>query len=289
MEGLGKKVSYYRKTMGYTVKELANNLCDESTLYRLEQGKILPRLEIINDICLKLEIPFKALFPLNEEVEKLKNLCRESIYTKDYLSLEILLEECNKVLGEISSIYVKEEFRKFIQWHRAIMLQKRDNRPHDALRILNTLASINSGGSELDISILNSAGLIYLSLNDTNEAYKIYRVINTKIIQHKIVEDSTIRPRVGYNYAHSLYNLGEFHEALEIISEVIFYLEKHQSMYSLGKTYHFKGLLSKKCGYIVEAIEDFQNAILLFTLTKENKNLLRAKEDLADALKDNIK
>ncbi|MCK1999108.1 helix-turn-helix transcriptional regulator [Psychrobacillus psychrodurans] len=287
MNGLGKKVSYFRKTKGYTVKELANNLCDESTLYRFEQGKQIPRLEILNDICLKLEIPLKALFPLNEEVDKLKNLCRESIYMEDYLSLEIALEECNKVLDKISSIYVKEEFRRFIQWHRAIIIQKRDNRPLDALHILNTLANINNCGSELDINILNSIGLIHLSLNDDNAAYKIYRVINNKIIHHKVVEDSTILPRVGYNYAHTLFNLEEFHEALKIITEVLYYLEKNQLMYSLGKTYHMKGFLSQKCGYIHEAIEDFQNSILVFTLTKEDKNLLRAKEDLADIIDQN--
>lgn len=287
MDDLGKKVAYFRKSKGYTVKELANNLCDESTLYRLEQGKQIPRLEILNDICLKLEIPFKALFTLNVEVDKLKNLCRESTYLEDYLALEIALDECDKVLDKIYSIYAKEEFRRFIQWHRAIMIQKRDNKPLDALHLLNRLANINSCGSELDINILNSIGLIHLSMNDNNAAYKIYRVINNKIMNHKVVEDSTILPRVGYNYVHTLYNLEDYHEALKIVTEILYYLEKNQLMYSLGKTYHFKGLLSKKCGYINEAIEDFQNAILVFTLTKENKNLLRAKKDLAGIIEQN--
>jgi len=285
MKDLGKKVSHFRKLKGYTVKELANNLCDESTLYRLEQGKQVPRLEILNDICLKLEIPFAALFSVNEEVDKLKILCRESIYLEDYLLLEIALDECDKVSEKISSVYAKEEFRKFIQWHRAIMILKKDNRPQEALRILNTLTNISNCGSELDINILNSIGLIHLSLNDNNAAYKIYRIINNKIMHHKVVEDSTILPRIGYNYAHTLYNLEDFHKALKIITDVLYYLEKHQLMYILGKTYHMKGLLSQKCGYINEAIEDFQNAILVFTLTKENKNLLRAKEDLADIIK----
>ena len=287
MNDLGKKVAYFRKSKGFTVKELAYNLCDESTLYRLEQGKQIPRLEILNDICLKLEIPFKALFPLNEEVDKLKNLCRESTYLEDYLTLEIALDECNKFLDKIGSIYVKEEFRRFIQWHRAILLQKRDNRPLGALDILKTLANINSCGSELDISILNSIGLIHLSLNNNAAAYRVYFVINNQIINHKVVEDLTILPRVGYNYAHTLYKLGDFHEALKIITEVLYYLEKHQLMYSLGKTYHMKGFLSKRCGYTKEAIEEFQNAILVFTLTKENNNLLRAKKDLKDIMEEN--
>lgn len=263
-------------------------MCDESTIYRLEQGKQIPRLEILNDICMKLEIPLKALFPLNEEVDRLKNLCRESIYMEDYLSLEIALEECNNALNKISSIYAKEEFRRFIEWHRAIIIQKRDNNPLDSLNILNSIADIKRCGSELDISILNSIGLIHLSLSNINSAYKIYKVINIKINKLKVVEDSSILPRVGYNYAYTLYHLGDFPEALKIITEILYYLEKHQLMYSLGKTYHMKGLLSKKCGFIEEAIEDFQNAILVFSLTKENTNLIRAKKDLTDTMARNV-
>ena len=282
MKDLGGKIAYSRKEKGYTVKELARNLCDESTLYRLEQGKQIPRLEILNDICLKLEIPFKALFPLNEDIDRLKQLCREFIYIEDYLSLDITLDECENVIEGIQSIFVKEEFRKFIQWHKAVMLQKKDEQPQKALDKLNDLVNINNCASELDMNILNSIGLIHLTMNNDDAAYKIYTVIYTKIQKHKIVEDETIIPRIGYNYVHTLYKLENYQKALEVITEIHYYLETHQSMYSLGKVYHMKGLLSQKCGFIDEALEDFQNAILVFSLTKENSNLLRAKEDLAD-------
>lgn len=63
------------------------------------------------------------------------------------------------------------------------------------------------------------------------------------------MENLTILPRVGYNYAHTLYEIGEFEKALVVITEILYYLESNQSMYSLGKTYHLKALLSEKCGY----------------------------------------
>lgn len=288
MENLGRSVSYFRKLKGLSIKELANNLCDESTIYRLEKGKQLPRLEILNDICLKLEIPFKALFPLNEEVEKLKILCREFTYTEDYLSLELTLETCNNVLEGLTSIYLKEEFRKFIQWHKAILLHKKENRVHDALCILNDLASIKTCGSELDISILNSVGLIYLSSNDAEEAYKIYSVINNRVKKLKIREDFTLFPRVLYNYAFSLYKLSRFEEALKVTNEILFYMETHQLIYSLGRVYHMIGLLSKKCGYLTEAEEAFNNAILVFTLTKEQQNLTKTKKDLTNLFQEKL-
>ncbi|KQL34404.1 helix-turn-helix transcriptional regulator [Psychrobacillus sp. FJAT-21963] len=277
---MGKKVSYYRKLKGLSIKALADNLCDESTIYRLEQGKQLPRLEILNDICLKLEVSFNALFPLNEEVVELKKLCREFTYTADYPSLELSIVECSKALEGLTSIYLKEEFRKFIQWHKGILLHKKENKIEEALCILNKLVSIKTCGSELDISILNSVGLIYLSINNAEEAIKIYRVINERVQNQKIIEDRTLIPRVGYNYAVSLYKLNRFEEALIVMHEILLYMETNQLMYSLGKVYHMIGLLSKKCGLSTEAEEAFNNAILVFKLTKDQQNLTRAIIDL---------
>lgn len=280
MEDLGKKVSYFRKSKGLSIKALAESLCDESTIYRLEQGKQLPRLEILNDICLKLEIPLKQLFPLNEEIEELKKSCRIFTYTDDFPLLKLTLVECDEVIEGLNSTYIKEEFRKFIQWHRGILLHKEENRVDDALHILNKLVSTKTCGSELDINILNSIGLIYLSTNNIKEAIKIYTVIDEKVLRQKTYEDSTILPRVRYNYAYTLYKLDRFNEALEVTQEILYYMNTHQSMYSLGKVYHIQGLLSKKCGFLDAAEEAFNNAILVFTLTKKQTNLNKAKKDL---------
>ncbi|MEK5147963.1 helix-turn-helix domain-containing protein [Psychrobacillus sp. FSL K6-4615] len=285
MYDLGRKVSDYRKAKGFTVKTLAENLCDESTIYRLEQGKQLPRLEILNDICTKLEMPFKALFPLNEEVEELKRLCREHTYNEDYLSLKFTIDECKKVLNDIDSVYTKEEFRKFIQWQHAILLHKNVGKPLDALRVLNSLANLKTSNSELDFNILNSIALINLSIEKVEVAHRIYNVINKKLQNHIVVEDPTLTPRVGYNYAHTLFKLERYLDALDVINKVLYYLESHQSMYILGKVYHLNGLLLKKCGYLGEAAESFQNAILGFTLTKDKSNINRAEKDLANIIK----
>jgi len=281
MDELGMKVSYFRKSKGLTIKALAENLCDESTIYRLERGKQLPRLEILNDICLKLGIPFKALFPLNEEIDGLKNLCREFTYSNDYLSLEITLEKCDEVLEGLTSTYLKEEFRKFILWHCSILLHKKENNAHEALCILNELVSLESCVSELDISILNSIGLIYLSVDKVEAAHKIFRVINQKIKEQKAIEDFTLFPRVRYNYAYCLYKLNYFDKALSVTYDTLYYLESRQLIYSLGKVYHLIGLLSEKSGSQRDAEEAFKNAILVFTLSKDHQNLTIAKTDLS--------
>lgn len=280
MEDFGKKVSYFRKNKGFSIKKLAEGLCDESTIYRLEQGKQLPRLEIVNDICLKLEIPFKALFPLNEEVEELKKKCRELTYAEDFVSLELVLEESEKILKDLNSPYSKLEFGKFIGWHRGILLHKKENRIDEALAILNNLVNLKKYGSELDISIVNSIGLIYLAKKKYHEAIHIYEILYTKIIHRTIIEDSTLLPRIGYNYSNTLFKTGSYAVALNVAKEVLSHIERHHLMYSLGETYHLIGVLSKKNEDFISAEEAFNNALLVFTLTGKEHNAARTKKDL---------
>ncbi|WP_318615958.1 helix-turn-helix domain-containing protein [Sporosarcina sp. YIM B06819] len=284
MGDLGEKISYFRKAKGLTIKELAEDLCDDSTIYRLEKGKQLPRLEILSDICLKLEIPFKALFPFDEEVDQLKKMCREFTYIEDFLSLEIALEECDKVLEELDFTYSRAEFKKFILWHQAILLHKKEHNAVEALKILTSLVDLKRCVSELDISIMNSIGLIHLSTKNIDAALEIYKDIYPKINNKKVVEDVTLLPRVGYNYAHSMYTLQSYGDALEIMQEVLYYVETHQLIYLLGEIYHMIGISSTKKGYLIDAEEAFKNAILVFTLTKQPQYLAIAEEDLAELI-----
>lgn len=280
-ESLGKKIAYYRKSKGLSVQKLAENLCDISTIYRLEKGTQLPRLEILNDICLKLEIPFKALFPYNEDVENYKKLCREFTYLEDYLSLELVLEECELVMLEIQSEYSALEFRRFIDWHKAIIMHKRDNKESEALKLLERLIVLNKCVSELDVTIANSIGLIHLSNKNYDAAYKIYKKIYPVIKSQRVTEDYTLFPRVGYNFANTFYKLKKYSEALEIAEEVILYLERNHLIYMLGEAYHLIGILNKRLAHLSDAHSSFNNAILVFTLNRDTSNLERTKKDLS--------
>lgn len=282
MNNLGERIAYYRNLKGLSIKSLAENICDDSTIYRLEKGKQLPRIEILNDICMKLEINFNTLLPIGSETADLKKLCREFAYKEDYQSLELILEECSYYLNRLTSNYSKAQFTKFIEWHRAIVLHKRDNCVDEALSILTELVVLNKVSSEIDIGIMNSIGLIYLSNMKYESAYKIYQKIYTNVMNLEIIEDYTLLPRVGYNYAYSLYETGQYKEGLTIAKQVLKYLNESHLLYLLGEIHHMIGVFSKKNGDSKESKEAFKNAILVFTLTKNVKDLARSEKDLLE-------
>ncbi|WP_298466920.1 helix-turn-helix transcriptional regulator [uncultured Psychrobacillus sp.] len=280
MEELGRRLAHFRREKGMSMKELAENVCDYTTIYRVEKGKQLPRLEILNDICMKLEIPFQSLFPLNEEVEKIKKTCRELTYAEDYSSLETALEECNELLGRVDSIYTSIEFRKFILMHRAIILHKHENDPIRALQTLEPLVKLKNAVSEIDFGILNSMGLIYISLKDYENAHKIYKVIFNKIKNRNAIDDSTLFPRVGYNYALTMFKLKKFEVSLETIQEVLLYSQTRHLIYLLGETHYMLAILFKKKGLLKDSENEINNAILVFSLTKNHESLEKSKDFL---------
>ncbi|WP_082051244.1 helix-turn-helix transcriptional regulator [Rossellomorea aquimaris] len=53
MKIIDKNIEYYRKKAGMTRKDLAEGICDESTLFRIEKGSQNPRLDLLFEISKK--------------------------------------------------------------------------------------------------------------------------------------------------------------------------------------------------------------------------------------------
>lgn len=64
---IGKRMLYYRKIRGMTRKEVTQNTCNESTLYRIEKGKHIPRIDVFLELCKNLEIDPKRILDTNED------------------------------------------------------------------------------------------------------------------------------------------------------------------------------------------------------------------------------
>lgn len=52
-----------RKEKGYSQKELAQGICTQATLSRLENNGQIPTLKILIQLCNRLELPLGELFP----------------------------------------------------------------------------------------------------------------------------------------------------------------------------------------------------------------------------------
>jgi HTH-type transcriptional regulator, pleiotropic regulator of extracellular virulence genes len=70
---LGDEVKKLRKLRGLTQKQLAENICHQSEISRIEAGSVYPSVYILHGISEKLEVPL-AYFYKPATTSKIKQL-----------------------------------------------------------------------------------------------------------------------------------------------------------------------------------------------------------------------
>ncbi|WP_175637887.1 helix-turn-helix domain-containing protein [Metabacillus schmidteae] len=272
MKSLGDRIKYYRKKKGLTRKQLCENLCDESTIFRLEKNMHVPRLDILYEIANRLNIQLEQLLlEKDEKLNKIKALCRELIYFNDYLALEMVLNELDQLIKKRNtSCPSRRMLLKYRSWLTAILLYKREGEYSEAKLLLEELVEEDYFVNEIDFDILNTLGQIHLEQKQYKDALlffkKAYEMLSTKTPQ---INDYTLFPRIGYHYSLILYYMESYDKALEVGYTVLYYLEANQLI-------HYRGEICNLIGHILtinqfdkEAMEYFIKAELLYTL--ENK------------------
>ena len=207
MQMIGERINYYRKKRGLSRKDLGNGICNESTLFRIEKGNSLPSMFLLEQLCQKLKIPMSVLFDMQQvdqqkSIVNLKQQCRKHVYDKEYTKLSHSLRELQALQKKTGQQNDLDHL--FIIWHEAIILDKKDNQPLLAKQLLEQSLSTEPV-LEIEISMINTLGLICLSLEEEDEAVHYFRQAYKAIEHLPPLDDPTLFVRVGYNYASRLY------------------------------------------------------------------------------------
>ncbi|WP_070120888.1 helix-turn-helix domain-containing protein [Bacillus marinisedimentorum] len=284
MSTVSKNIEYYRKQAGMTRKDLAAGICDESTLYRIEKGAQNPRLDLLYDICRKLKVPIDFVISdlhYNDlmEIERYKNLCRELTYNEDYEALTLTIEEFDKLLDLYKHQAEYASTKRFITWHKAVLLHMKENNPAEAEDQLKSIYEQRLR-TELDIGICNSLGLVKLNRQGVAAAINYFKKAYSAIEDLPFKSDFTLAPRVAYNLAYCHYYNGNLHEAITLAYKIIEMLEKKQLSFIMGKTKHMLGKINMKLGDYEQAREYLIEAKFLFRLEKNEAHYRKTEADL---------
>lgn len=268
---IGERIKHFRNRRDLSRKELAKDICDESTLLRIEKGKQEAKVLNIQRFCEKLEIPLSYIInPLEDTdikyINHIKKLCREFVYYDDYEALQTLIDEVEK---NQKALIEKEDVKKFMNWHKAILSHKKENNLLKAEEELRHLIPEGNLVSETNIGIANSLGLVYHALNKKEEAIALFNKALLSIDQLAIVEDKTLYVRVGYNYAHSLYNKESYDKVICVMHTVIYHIQSNHLAYMSGRLHHMLSIAYDKLNLLAEA-EEYMAQAAQFFLAKSN-------------------
>ncbi|MCM3621190.1 helix-turn-helix transcriptional regulator [Brevibacillus borstelensis] len=286
MKTLGDKIQYFREKRGYSRKYVAEDICDESTLFRIEKGNHIPRLDILQSICRKLKIPVDYLLSYENEtlihfVAKIHRLCRESLYFHDYTTLQYLVEEATAFIKKNQN-FRDSSFLRFIEWQKGILYYRIDRHPRKAEQTFRKLISNNKIVNELDINIANTLALLLIEMDQKAEAYQLLTSSMHVLENLPFVEDKTLFPRLGYNLAYMHYHQNRFDLCLELGYRLLNYLYSHHLHYSAGEIYHMLGIVYGHTGNLEHAREYLEHAVSIFKYELRERLYARAGRSLAE-------
>ena len=270
MKYLGLEISKLRADMGMSQKELAKDICTQSTISRLEAGEVYPAIDTLLKIALKLHVPVEYFI--------------EMLFHKNVLESERLINEIEIQLKahnykKVISIIRQNKIEKDNIWLN-LYLDYILNTAEYSLKVIspenciaNLKALLNFSNKTtiqfrfLHIKINNSIANIF---SDTGERHKSLYYYN-KILKEHIHENYTDYKvyesliTVLFNKCKVLYDITDYDAALEAANQGIQKSKESSFMFLNGQFLYYKGqCLEKKAAPIVEIKEAYKQALFFF-------------------------
>jgi transcriptional regulator with XRE-family HTH domain len=244
-ESFGQIIRTFRKKRKMTQKMLAEDICSQSVLSRIENNEELPNVLVMHQICQRLGVTLDQVMMLhaeeinrtNQEFAQMENLFVHQEYQQlltklqnksmmDYLYLDADMQMYYYFLGSC-------EYFLFQDYETAIEELKKG--------LSYSYQQDKQNVSVMEIRLLSCLGRVYSDMLQVEDA-RFYLEKSYQGLQLLPEERlTTTLTKVFYNYAVFLAKQREYKLALEIIEEGISLARDKNSFYFLEELFELKG------------------------------------------------
>lgn len=270
MKYLGLEISKLRAELGMSQKELANNICTQSTISRIEAGEVYPAIDTLLKIALKLQVPIEYFIEMlfHKNVLESERLIKEiEFHLKEHhykkvitiinqnktvtdniwlnLYLEHILHTARYKLKMISAEKCILELKNILNFSNQTTIQFR----FLYIKIYNTIANIYSENGEGKKSLYYYNKILKEHMHKNYTDHKVYETLIT----------------VLFNKCKVLYDLQDFNAALETANQGIQKSKETSYVFLTGKFLYYKAqCLEKKNAPLSEIKEVYKQALFFF-------------------------
>ncbi|NQI71915.1 helix-turn-helix transcriptional regulator [Streptococcus suis] len=235
MVNIADKLKTKRKEYGLSQSELAEGICEQSQISKIERGNYMPTAILLHKLASRLNVTIDYFF--DEQIESVSNL-------KEFMRLSSrLLEDRN--YKDLEYLYNLEKEKQsflsldevaYLTWIHAIILFYTYNEKDKAIALLEKSMTSVSEKHSVYLKILNTLANFY-SLVGRDEEYernykKLIQLYSEKDFDSQEFLFGYIRTR--YNYAHHLLSKNQTTDAIQIAIETIEVCKEFQTSYQLA-------------------------------------------------------
>jgi transcriptional regulator with XRE-family HTH domain len=273
---IGKKIKELRRDVGLTQGGLAEGVCTQALISRIEKGDIYPSATALYQISKKLGVDVNYFFEIGttprldyiKEVERQLRKLRIKLFYEEILEI-VKVEEKNP-------LFINDNYnRQLLLWHRGIYVNEVNKDSERAFAILKKALMLTYDKkkvmSEREMSISISMGIIEFSRNNYDKALEIYEGVRKGIYLTSQLSDKAIKTRLLYNIARVFTRMGRYEESTEHCQEAIRWIIEEEHLYGFAQLNYHIGYNHELQERYQEALPYLEKAAMLFELQYNQK------------------
>lgn len=286
---LASRLKERRKALKMSQKELAEGICKQGQISRIENGEYTPGSELLYALSRKLRVSMDYFFDeqVQDEKNELENfrlVAENFISQRDYSSLKYLYN-----LESKSSSHLSLSDKMYLEWIQTLVLFYCDNNKLEAVSKLEKLIKEKNISEINYLRFSNTLFNFYYDIDDLNQFNEIRdnleKRVNNLIIH--TIEELELSIKFNYNISRYLWLQNNVEDALNKISETIRICKRYRTNYLLADLYLLLGNASASFGNIDEVRDYYTKAKFLYNLDGNQEMSLKVEHYLAEKLMSN--
>ncbi len=286
---LASRLKERRKALKLSQKELAEGVCKQGQISRIENGEYTPGSELLYALSRKLRVSMDYFFDeqVQDEKNELENfrlVAENFISQRDYSSLKYLYN-----LESKSSSHLSLSDKMYLEWIQTLVLFYCDDNKFEAVSKLEKLLKERNISEINYLRFSNTLFNFYYGIDNLNQFNEIRdnleKRVNNLIIH--TIEELELSIKFNYNISRYLWLQNNVEDALNKISETIRICKRYRSNYLLADLYLLLGNASASFGNIDEVRDYYTKAKFLYNLDGNQEMSLKVEHYLAEKLMSN--
>ncbi len=283
---VGKKIKELRKNLKVSQEELAEGICTQAQISKIEKGIVYPYAPTLYLISQKLGVDVNYFFDIGmtprldyvqEVSNQLKVFRREHNYQE---MMEIVrAEEDNPLFAQ------NNKNLQLLLWHKGIYEYEVEKKFDISIRTLENAITLTHKTEKLwterEIEIHLTIGAIYVK-EDLNLALDVFERIDENLKVLPNLSDLTLKSRLYYNLARVLTRLDRVDESIKYCIEGIRWCLKKDMLYLLGQLHYHIGYNYELKEDSTKAIHYMKKALTVFELQQDEKYIPIINEKIVE-------
>jgi len=273
---IGNRIKIERQKRHMSQKELAQDICSQTLISRVEKGEIGLGTDILYKISQRLGLPIQSFFNESDIADKklfvhnqrqiLAMLCGQ-----DYLSLQAIIQT------ELKRTDLSELEVLFYHWVDSQLVFYIDHDHEESISQLTELLDKATAieNRKLEAFVAYSIGVIYTKINDELKATSYLK--RAQLVSKKL-DDFRLNVDIMYHLGRNQHLLHRNGEAIKTLTDCIDLLVKKESLYHLGEVLYERGNTLFEMGMSEDALEDMTGSQVVYRLQQNSSNVFFTKE-----------